>query len=79
MVVAMDWTKQVILVTGGTGSFGKKFIDVMLKEYHPAKLIVFSRESGKRYFAEAGGVTESARPLSRSSWASSHLAWLAWL
>jgi hypothetical protein len=27
----MDWTNKVVLVTGGTGSFGKKFIEVMLK------------------------------------------------
>lgn len=45
----MDWTKQVILVTGGTGSFGKQFIEIMLKEYHPAKLITFSRDELKQH------------------------------
>ena len=45
----MDWTKKVILVTGGTGSFGKKFIDVMLKEYHPAKIIIYSRDELKQH------------------------------
>ncbi len=40
----MNWSNQVVLVTGGTGSFGKKFIEIMLSEYHPAKLIVFSRD-----------------------------------
>jgi UDP-N-acetylglucosamine 4,6-dehydratase/5-epimerase len=45
----MDWTDKVVLVTGGTGSFGKKFIDIMLKEYHPAKLIVFSRDELKQH------------------------------
>lgn len=45
----MDWTDQVVLVTGGTGSFGKKFIEIMLKEYHPAKLIIFSRDELKQH------------------------------
>jgi UDP-N-acetylglucosamine 4,6-dehydratase/5-epimerase len=45
----MDWTDKVVLVTGGTGSFGKKFIDIMLNEYHPAKLIVFSRDELKQH------------------------------
>ena len=31
----MNWQEQVVLVTGGTGSFGKKFVEVMLREYHP--------------------------------------------
>src|SRR5512133_2839308 len=45
----MDWTKKVVLVTGGTGSFGKKFIRMMLNEYHPAKIIVFSRDELKQH------------------------------
>ena len=45
----MDWKNKVILVTGGTGSFGKKFIEVMLKEYNPAKLVVFSRDEQKQH------------------------------
>ncbi len=51
----MDWTNKVVLVTGGTGSFGKKFIDVMLKEYHPAKVIVFSRDELKQHDMHAAG------------------------
>ena len=39
----MDWTNLNILVTGGTGSFGKKFTELMLKECHPKKLVIFSR------------------------------------
>ena len=31
----MNWSEQVVLVTGGTGSFGKKFVEIMLREYHP--------------------------------------------
>ena len=33
----MDWTNQKILVTGGTGSFWKKFIQGLLDEYKPEK------------------------------------------
>ena len=45
----MNWTNKIILVTGGTGSFGKEFIEIMLKEYSPAKLIVFSRDEQKQH------------------------------
>ena len=45
----MDWKNQVVLVTGGTGSFGKKFIETMLKDYQPAKLIVYSRDELKQH------------------------------
>ncbi len=40
---------RVILVTGGTGSFGKKFVEIVLKEYHLKKLIVFSRDELKQF------------------------------
>jgi UDP-N-acetylglucosamine 4,6-dehydratase len=45
----MAWSDKVVLVTGGTGSFGKKFIEIMLAEYQPAKLIVFSRDELKQH------------------------------
>jgi UDP-N-acetylglucosamine 4,6-dehydratase len=51
----MDWTDKIVLVTGGTGSFGKKFIDIMLKEHHPAKLIVFSRDELKQHEMRVSG------------------------
>lgn len=38
-----------ILVTGGTGSFGKKFVEIILKEHNPEKLIVFSRDELKQF------------------------------
>lgn len=50
-----DWNKKVVLVTGGTGSFGKKFIEIMLSEYHPAKLIVFSRDELKQHEMRVNG------------------------
>jgi UDP-N-acetylglucosamine 4,6-dehydratase/5-epimerase len=51
----MNWKDQVILVTGGTGSFGKKFIEIMLEEYQPAKLIIFSRDELKQHEMRVGG------------------------
>jgi UDP-N-acetylglucosamine 4,6-dehydratase (inverting) len=38
-----------ILVTGGTGSFGKKFIETVLDRYQPKKLIVYSRDELKQF------------------------------
>ena len=38
-----------ILITGGTGSFGKKFVSKVLREYSPKKLIVFSRDEMKQW------------------------------
>ena len=38
-----------ILITGGTGSFGKKFTEIVLKKYKPRRLIVFSRDELKQY------------------------------
>jgi UDP-N-acetylglucosamine 4,6-dehydratase len=51
----MDWTDKVVLVTGGTGSFGKKFIRITMDEYQPAKLIVFSRDELKQHEMRVGG------------------------
>lgn len=39
---------SVILVTGGTGSFGKKFLDMVFKKYNPAKVIIYSRDEFKQ-------------------------------
>lgn len=38
-----------ILITGGTGSFGKKFCEVALRELRPKKLIIFSRDELKQH------------------------------
>jgi UDP-N-acetylglucosamine 4,6-dehydratase/5-epimerase len=51
----MDWSKQVVLVTGGTGSFGKKMIKILLEEYHPAKIIVYSRDELKQHEMRVAG------------------------
>lgn len=51
----MNWKNQVVLVTGGTGSFGKKFIETMLRDYHPRKIIVFSRDELKQHEMRISG------------------------
>ena len=51
----MDWKNQKILVTGGTGSFGKKFIRVLLDEYCPEKVIVYSRDELKQHEMRSSG------------------------
>ena len=38
-----------ILVTGGTGSFGKKFVEKIVKNYKPKRLVIFSRDELKQY------------------------------
>ncbi|HNM22388.1 MAG TPA: polysaccharide biosynthesis protein, partial [Rhodocyclaceae bacterium] len=38
-----------ILVTGGTGSFGRKFIATVLARYSPRRVIVYSRDELKQY------------------------------
>jgi UDP-N-acetylglucosamine 4,6-dehydratase len=40
---------KVILVTGGTGSFGKKFTEMVFKRYAPKKLVILSRDEFKQY------------------------------
>jgi UDP-N-acetylglucosamine 4,6-dehydratase/5-epimerase len=45
----MRWDDKVVLVTGGTGSFGKKFAEILLRESRPKKLIIFSRDELKQH------------------------------
>lgn len=40
---------KVILITGGTGSFGRKCTEVILKRYKPKKIIIFSRDEFKQF------------------------------
>ena len=40
---------QTIFITGGTGSFGNQFVENMIKNYKPKKLIIFSRDELKQY------------------------------
>jgi UDP-N-acetylglucosamine 4,6-dehydratase len=38
-----------ILITGGTGSFGKKYTEMILSKYQPNKIIIYSRDELKQY------------------------------
>jgi len=45
----IEWDKQSILLTGGTGSFGKHFCKVMIEKYHPKVIRVYSRDELKQH------------------------------
>lgn len=45
----VNWRDSVVLVTGGTGSFGQTFTATLLRERQPKKLIVFSRDELKQH------------------------------
>lgn len=39
---------KTILITGGTGSFGKRFVEIILKKFNPKKIIIYSRDEFKQ-------------------------------
>jgi UDP-N-acetylglucosamine 4,6-dehydratase len=45
----MKWKDKTVLVTGGTGSFGKKFIEILNEQESPNKIIIFSRDELKQH------------------------------
>lgn len=47
--VIMNWGEKTILLTGGTGSFGQKFVEIMLKIYRPKVIRIFSRDELKQW------------------------------
>src|SRR5512139_2052922 len=51
----MDWKNQTILITGGTGSFGKKFTRIALEEKQTKKIIIFSRDELKQHEMKVHG------------------------
>jgi UDP-N-acetylglucosamine 4,6-dehydratase len=51
----LNWSQESILVTGGTGSFGKKFVETMLRDYRPHRLVVLSRDELKQHEMRASG------------------------
>jgi len=51
----LNWSQESILVTGGTGSFGKKFVEIMLRDYQPQRLKVFSRDELKQHEMRTSG------------------------
>jgi len=51
--IDLDLTGKSVLVTGGTGSFGNKFVKTVLDSYNPHRLIIFSRDELKQYEMQA--------------------------
>lgn len=45
----MELNDKTVFVTGGTGSFGRAFVRIVLERFSPRKLIVFSRDELKQY------------------------------
>ena len=45
----MNLNKKNIIITGGTGSFGKECVKFILKNFKPNKLVVFSRDELKQF------------------------------
>lgn len=45
----VDWSEQVILLTGGTGSFGKHFCRIMFDKYNPKVIRIYSRDELKQH------------------------------
>lgn len=46
------FNNKTVLVTGGTGSFGRRFVKAALSRFKPKKLIVYSRDEQKQYEME---------------------------
>ena len=45
----MNLNNKTVFLTGGTGSFGKKFLEVVLKKYNIKRLLIYSRDELKQY------------------------------
>jgi UDP-N-acetylglucosamine 4,6-dehydratase len=45
----LDLNDKAVLVTGGTGSFGKHFVRTVIEQYKPRRLVIFSRDELKQY------------------------------
>ncbi len=50
-----DWRSKNVLITGGTGSFGKQFITTLLRDYQPRRIVVFSRDELKQHEMRTAG------------------------
>jgi len=45
----LDLNDKAVLVTGGTGSFGKHFVKTVIENYRPRRVVIFSRDELKQY------------------------------
>jgi UDP-N-acetylglucosamine 4,6-dehydratase len=48
---------KTVLITGGTGSFGQRFVSRILDEYRPRKIIIYSRDEYKQYIMRERFIT----------------------
>ncbi|MGC1106892.1 MAG: UDP-N-acetylglucosamine 4,6-dehydratase (inverting) [Candidatus Acidiferrales bacterium] len=55
----MNWAEKTILITGGTGSFGREFASLLLAAYSPKKIIIFSRDEMKQFAMKSEGFDAS--------------------
>ena len=53
------FNNKIILITGGTGSFGKQYIRTLLKNYSPKKIIIFLRDELKQFEMQTGEFSKS--------------------
>jgi UDP-N-acetylglucosamine 4,6-dehydratase len=45
----LNWTESSVIITGGTGTFGQACVDKLLADYHPKRLVVYSRDESKQH------------------------------
>ena len=53
-----DWSNSNILITGGTGSFGRELTKVLLQDYGPERLVIFSRDELKQSEMRESGLDD---------------------
>ena len=52
----MEWESSAVLITGGTGSFGRQLVRILLDELNPRRLVIFSRDELKQHEMRASGL-----------------------
>jgi UDP-N-acetylglucosamine 4,6-dehydratase len=54
-MASLPWPDLNVLVTGATGSFGRRFLQIVLAEHPPRRLVVYSRDELKQHEMRAAG------------------------
>ncbi len=57
------YNNKSILITGGTGSFGQRFIHYLIKNYNPKKIIIYSRDEFKQHSMQLNKLFSGAKNL----------------
>lgn len=60
---SLDFSGKSILITGGTGSFGKRIVDEILQNHNPERLIIYSRDELKQFEMAQNYTPEQAQYL----------------